>query len=145
MLVLLKMANRLEISDEEWRVIYPILVVHQDVRVISETKCRAFLTAVLWVLRSGSPWRWLPAARGRWNSVFKRFSRWCRRGVWRALHSGGTQRSDLQSVLIDSTVVRAHAGAAGSDPDTEALGRSRGGFGTKVHAITDAVESVKLV
>ena len=46
---------------------------------------------------------------------------------------------DLQQVLIDSTVVRANAGAAGSTAVAEALGRSKGGFGTKIHAVTDAL------
>ncbi len=136
------MANRLEISDEEWRVIQPILVAHQSVRIISEESCRAFLEAVLWVLRSGAPWRLLPASYGQWNSVFKRFSRWCAAGVWESLHKGCLYLPDLQSVFIDSTVIRAHpcaAGAAGSQAKDEALGRSRGGFSTKIHAITDAL------
>lgn len=136
------MANRLVLSDGEWLVIYPILAARQDIRLVSEPKCRAFLTAVLWVLRSGAQWRLLPVAHGRWNSVFKRFSRWCRLGVFKALHSGCAKHPDLQSVFIDSTAVRARAcaaGAAGSDAENEALGRSRGGFGTKVHALTDAL------
>lgn len=136
------MANRLEISDEEWNTIYPILAAHKQVRIASEAACRDFLVAVLWVLRSGAPWRLLPAEQGQWNSVFKRFSRWCRHGVWDALHQACAHLPDLQSVLIDSTVIRAHpcaAGAAGSHAEAEALGRSRGGFGTKIHAITDAL------
>jgi transposase len=55
-----------------------------------------------------------PAEHGKWNSVFKRLSRWCRRGVWQALHSGCSHRPDWQGVLIDSTVARAHACAAGA-------------------------------
>lgn len=136
------MANRLEISDEEWNVIQPVLVAHAHIRVVSETACRDFLAAVLWVLRSGAQWRLLPAEHGKWNPVFKRFSRWCRHGDWGALHAACAHRPDLQSVLIDSTVVRTHpctAGAAGSNAEAEALGRSRGGFGTKVHAITGAL------
>lgn len=136
------MANRLEISDEEWQTIYSIVSAHKRVRIASEAACRAFLVAVLWVLRSGAQWRLLPPELGKWNSVFKRFSRWCRHGVWQALHAGCAHRPDLQSILIDSTVIRAHpcaAGAAKSNAEAEALGRSRGGFGTKVHAITDGL------
>jgi len=136
------MANRLEISDEEWDMIYPMLVAHKHVRVTSEEQCRAFLIAVLQILRSGSQWRLLPEAHGKWNSVFKRFSRWCKHGVWEEVFTGNIHLPDLQSVFIDSTVSRAHpcaAGAAGSNADDEALGRSKGGFSTKIHAITDAM------
>jgi transposase len=62
--------------------------------------------------------------------------------VWKSLHSGCSQYPDLQPVLIDSTVTRAHAcatGAVDSTAETEALGRSRGGFTTKIHAVTDAL------
>lgn len=136
------MANRLEISDEAWAAIYPIRAAHPQVRMASTEGCRAFLMAVLWVLRSGAQWRLLPAEFGHWNSVFKRFSRWCRHGVWAALHAGCAHLPDVQQMLIDSTVIRAHpcaAGAAASSAEAEALGRSRGGFGTKIHAITDAL------
>jgi transposase len=136
------MANRLEISNEERKAIHPILSAHKHVRMASEEACRAFLVAVLWVLRSGAQWRLLPAEHGKWNSVFKRFPRWCRHGVWLALHSGCSHLPDLQNILIDSTVIRAHpcaAGAAESSAGAEALGRSRGGFGTKIHAITDGL------
>ncbi len=74
--------------------------------------------------------------------MFKRFSRWCRHGVFDALPVGCAHLPDWQSVLIDSTVIRAHpcaAGAAGSHADAGALGRSRGGFGTQIHALTDAL------
>ena len=58
------MSNRLEISDREWNAIYPILANHTQVRIVSETACRAFLVAVLWALRSGAQWSLLPAALG---------------------------------------------------------------------------------
>ena len=57
------------------------------------------------------------------------------------IHARCVDQPDLQAVFIDSTVIRAHAcaaGAAGSCAENEALGRSRGGFGTKIHAVTDA-------
>lgn len=76
------MANRLELSDAEWTTIYTTLVAHPRVRVGDPEQCRRFLTAVLWVLRVGGQWRVLPEALGHWNSVFKRFSRWCAQGVW---------------------------------------------------------------
>jgi transposase len=59
------MANRLEISDEEWTSIYPILAAYMQVRIASQSACRAFLAAVLWVFRSGAQWRLLPAEHGK--------------------------------------------------------------------------------
>ena len=136
------MANRTELSDEEWQVIYSLLLLNLRIYVGCEEKSRRFLNAVLWILRGGTQWRLLPASLGHWNTVFKRFSRWSERGVWEALHKGCIQHPDLQEILIDSTIARAHAcaaGAAGSDAETEALGRSKGGFTTKIHAITDGL------
>jgi transposase len=137
-----EMSNRAELSDEEWQTFYGLLLLNPRVYVGTVEKCRCFLNAVLWVLRSGGQWRLLPAALGKWNSVFKRFSRWCKRGVWQGLHEGCRQHPDLQQVLIDSSIARAHAcaaGAAGSNAEAEALGGSKGGFTTKIHAITDAL------
>ena len=136
------MANRLTISDREWEAIRLILDTHPYVRVGDLGRCRAFLCAVLWVLRSGAQWLLLPATLDKWGTVFKRFSRWCQFGVWEPLHQGCIHLPDLQAVFIDSTINRAHAcaaGAAGSNAEAEALGRSRGGFSTKVHALTDAL------
>ena len=136
------MPNRAELTDEEWQTLYGLLLLNQRVYVGSEENCKRFPNAVLWILRSGTQWRLLPASLGKWNSVFKRFSRWCGRGVWQSLHKGCSQYPDLQQVLIDSTIARAHAcsaGAAGSNAEAEALGRSKGGFTTKIHAITDAL------
>jgi transposase len=137
-----EMPNRVELSEEEWQAFYGLLLLNPRVYVGSLATCRCFLNAVLWILRSGGQWRLLPASLGKWNSVFKRFSRWCKRGVWQGLHEVCRQHADLQHILIDSTIARAHAcaaGAAGSNAKAEALGRSKGGFTTKIHAITDAL------
>ncbi len=76
------------------------------------------------------------------NPVFKRFSRGCRHGVWEALPKGCSHLPDWQSILIDSTGIRAHpcaAGAAESSAQAEAPGRSWGGFGTRIPTITDGL------
>lgn len=83
-----------------------------------------------------------PIGLGIWRSVFKRFASWSRFGVWEKMLASVSVKADMQNVCIDSTVVRAHAcaaGAAGNHAAAEALGRSRGGFGCKIHALTDAL------
>jgi transposase len=136
------MTNRAELTDDEWTNLYEILQLISCIYVRSVKKTRIFLNAVLWVLRSGAQWRFLPDSFGKWNSVFKRFSRWCKQGIWQKLHESCIQHPDLQHILIDSTIARAHAcaaGAAGSHAEAEALGRSKGGFSCKIHAITDGL------
>jgi len=136
------MNSRTELSYNQWEIFHQLLLLHGRVYVGCIETCRRFLNAVLWILRSGAQWRFLPQSLGKWNSVFKRFSRWCKHEVWKFLHAGCSQYPDIQQVLIDSTITRAHAcaaGAVGSSAEAEALGRSKGGFTTKIHAITDAL------
>jgi transposase len=134
--------SRIEISDEEWVRLLPFLQQQTSIRVGLPDTCRLFISAVLWILRSGAQWRVLPSEHGKWNSVFKRFSRWCANGNWEKLLNYFAQEADLQDVSIDGSVIRAHAcsaGAANSTAENEALGRSKGGFSCKIHALCDAL------
>jgi transposase len=134
--------NRTLLTDNQWALILPFLMAHPRAYVGNANACRDFLNGALWVLWSGSQWRLLPEGQGAWNSVFKRFSRWQLHGVWADLLAHVASDSDLQHLLIDSTVVCVHpcaAGAEGSSAELKALRRSRGGFSTKIHAVTDAL------
>lgn len=109
-----------------------------------EWKCRRFLNGVLWIARTGSQWRELPKRYGKWNTVYKRFARWDEAGVWLDMFLYFADDPDMDCLMLDSTVIRAHACAAGAPASqggqqAQALGRSTGGFSTKIHVAVDAL------
>ena len=84
---------------------------------------RRFIDAVLYVARTGVPWRDLPERLGHWNSVWRRFDRWCRKGTWRRIFEA-LQDPDLEWFIMDSTVIRAHPCAAGAKKKPTGVGAS---------------------
>jgi len=109
------MATSTALLDETtWQKILHHLQYQPGIYIGNETQCRCFIEAVLWINRTGAQWRFLPAHYGKWNSVFKRFDRWSQRGIWQQLFEGMRTDPDLEHLLIDSTILRAHACAAGA-------------------------------
>ncbi len=113
------------IGAEQFDRVYGLLRQERKIHTKGRETGRRFLEAVFWIDRSGAQWRFLPAEYGAWNSVYKRFARWDDLGVWERVFAGVADDPDLQSVLIDATVVRAHACAAGA-PQKTAVRRRRG-------------------
>lgn len=74
--------DRLVLSDPQWDRISGLIIGRPDQRGSTGRDNRMFVEGVLWIVRTGSPWRDLPEAFGEWNSVFRRFSRWSAKGVW---------------------------------------------------------------
>lgn len=117
--------RRHEISDEAWDRLKDALPgkVGDPGRTAEDN--RLFLNAVLWIARTGAPWRDLPERFGVWNSVFQRFNRWCKRGVWQRVLKAW-QDPDLECLMLDSTIIRAHQHAAGASEQKKRKKRSAG-------------------
>jgi transposase len=103
------------LTDDQWTKIRDFLRDDPNAYVgKDEQACRRFVEAVKWISRSGAQWRLLPAEYGNWNSVYKRFVRWCEAGVWERMLSHFADEPDMENGMIDSTIVRAHPCAAGA-------------------------------
>lgn len=125
------MKRRHEITDEAWIKIKDLLPGKRNDPGRTAADNRLFLNAVLWIARTGAPWRDLPERFGEWNSVFQRFNRWCKRGVWADVLKAWKE-PDLECLMLDSTVVRARQHAAGAR-------RKKGGM--KRSAVREAVSA----
>lgn len=133
--------RRFELSNEQFSRIEHLLPGKPGDLGFTAKDNRLFIDAVLWIARTGAPWRDLPPRFGHFNSVFQRFRRWCEKGTWKTILSA-LQDPDLEWLFIDSTIIRAHqhsAGAENSSAEAEAIGTSRGGKTTKIHIAVDAL------
>src|SRR5271156_4609771 len=100
-------------TDDEWAYLEPFLIHRSGGR--PPRNHRRVLDAVFWLMRTGAPWRDLPAEFGDWNSIWRQFRRWADTGVWDTILEafGGSAISDTALQMIDATIVRAHHCAAG--------------------------------
>ena len=110
--------RRFELTDEQWQRVDGLLPGQPGSPGRSAENNRLFLDAVLWVVRTGAPWRDLPERFGEWNSVFQRFNRWSKKGVWQRVFDA-LQVPDLEWVMLDATIVRAHVPASGARKKAE--------------------------
>jgi|TARA_Y100000294_G_scaffold175263_1_gene194934 transposase len=106
--------ERLFIRDEVWEKVSPHLPGKATDRGVTAADNRLFLEAVLWRVRTGSPWRDLPLALGNWNSVFQRFRRWAKKGVFEQLFETLSGEPDFEYALIDGTIVSVQQKASGA-------------------------------
>lgn len=136
------MIQRHDLTEERWARLEPLLPKPR--RGPQPRDLRRTINGVLWILRTGAPWRDLPTCYGPWQTAASRFYRWRAAGVWNAILAALQQQGDAAGQLdwsahfVDGTVIRAHQHAAGArrvggKQGAQALGRSQGGFSTKLH------------
>jgi transposase len=130
--------GRLVLSDAAWDRMAPLIIGRPDQKGSTGRDNRMFVEGVLWIVRTGSPWRDLPEVFGDWNSVFRRFSRWSIKGVWWRIFEAMSDDPDFEYLIVDSTIVRAHQHAAGAKKGglkmiKRSHGRSRPGVSRAVH------------
>ena len=102
--------GRYDLTDFEWRIIEPLLP--DKPRGVPRVDDRRVLNGIYWVLRSGAPWRDVPERYGPYTTVYNRFNRWRKAGVWDRLMDAITKAYDGNIQMIDSTSVRVHQQAA---------------------------------
>ncbi|MEU7900892.1 IS5 family transposase [Nonomuraea sp. NPDC049152] len=157
----LAVSRRFDLTDAQWARLEPLLPVSvRSGRPPSWTK-RQLIDGIRWRVRVGAPWRDVPEHYGSWQAVYPLFRRWQRLGVWAGIITKLQARADAVGrisweISVDSTTARAHQHAAGArsapqkepaggvttEPAVHALGRSRGGFTTKIHLACEQGQKV---
>jgi transposase len=113
-----------ELTDVQWERLFPLLPPQKRHAGRPAKDHRTIINGILWILRTGCPWRALPERYGSWKTVSSRFYRWQKAGVWDRVLSALQWQADAEGRLdwslhfVDSTVVRAHQHAAGAKGGT---------------------------
>lgn len=110
------MRRRHELTDEQWKAIEHLLPGKSSDPGRTAKDNRLFVNAVLYVLKTGIPWADLPERFGKWNSVWRRFDRWCEKGTWKQVFEALREEEDFEEELeelhLDSTTIKAHQTAS---------------------------------
>ena len=119
--------HRHDVSDRTWELIQPHLPGRKGVWGGVAHNNRRFINAILWILRTGAPWRDLPPEYGDWKNTHRRFCRWRDKGVWERLLAEFIDEPDMEWLMIDASHVKAHQHATGAQGGNQDMGRTKGG------------------
>lgn len=108
------MEYRHAITDEQWARIEDMCPGRKGSKSRPAKDNRKFVNAIIWICRTGAPWRDVPHEFGKWNSIARRFSRWSKKNVWQNIFEELSKDADMEWLMLDSTIVRAHQHAAGA-------------------------------
>ena len=126
--------SRGDLTEAEWRTLQAVLPVARTGRPPEDL--RKTINGILWRVRTGTPWRDVPDKYGKWMTVYQRFRRWSKTGVWEAIATTLAQAmADNRHHSIDSTTVRGHVSAAGA----------KGGLANRLLASRGAGSPVKFI
>ena len=100
--------DRRVLRDDQWERIAPLLPGKATDCGVTAKDNRRFLEAVLWIARTGSPWRDLPHEYGHWHRVYVRYNRWSHKGIWQRLLEAVADDPDLEYLMVDGSIVRVH-------------------------------------
>ena len=112
--------NRGDLTNTQWERLQPLLPPQKPKTGRPAVDHRRILNGIVWILRTGAPWRDLPERYGPWRTVASRFSRWRRAGIWEHMFAAAQAQADRAGKIdwevhyVDGTVVRAHQHAAGA-------------------------------
>jgi transposase len=106
--------DRFVVTDDQWRLMEPHCLGKATDPGRTGGDNRQFIEAVLWIARTGSPWRDLPPLFGKWNTVFARFRYWTKAGVFNRIFDAVSGDPDLEYVMVDATIVRVHRHGQGA-------------------------------
>jgi len=123
-----KLAHRRhDISDGIWEKLEPHLPGNRGTVGRPATDNRQFINGVLWILRTGAPWRDLPPDYGDWKNTHRRFTRWRDRGVWESLLNAVIDEPDFEWLMIDASYIKVHLHGTGANGGNQDMGRTKGG------------------
>jgi len=109
------MSKRHRVSNEEWSKIEPLLPTKKHPAGRPSMGSRELIDAMLWIFKTGAPWRDLPEHHGNWKTVYNNFCKWRDAGVWeKVLHHINSEKDVPWQIMIDSTSVKAHQHSAGA-------------------------------
>lgn len=103
--------SRFDLTDREWAMIQPLLP--NKPRGVPRVDDRRVLNGIFYILRTGSPWRDLPVHYGPYTTVYNRYNRWSKKGVWQHIFNALGAAAPESLFLMDSLIVRAHQTAVG--------------------------------
>lgn len=106
--------DRFVLTDVQWAKMEPICLGKASDPGRSGGDNRLFLEAVLWIARTGSPWRDLPPSFGKWNTVFKRYRDWVEADVFKRIFDVASDEPDMEFAMVDATIVKVHRHGQGA-------------------------------